>query len=285
MTHQTTFTLVPRKKKRMPRRWLLPLVALVLIASAAAAAGVITVGVREEAAAIFAERVEIGDRFELVDQTISVASADATAIGTLAAPVEASATLPQARTGLTRDHWTYSVTVRERSANAIAAGTYSITAFADGTLLGVVHVKQEAADAGAVEGVRVTYNVGAQLASSSLYYVVVDTIVDSIPTTSVTLRSNPNDNLTWLGDGDAVNPTISLAPGTILHLTGKNADGQTHNIGITTAAGALISPPGWSPNFGVDGETQTISWTGASGTYRYKCQYHPTTMAGDIVVG
>lgn len=283
MTHQTTFTLVPRKKKSS-RRWLLPLVAIVLIAGVAAAAGVITVGVREEASAIFAERVEIGDKFELVDQEVSVAAADATALGTLAAPVEVATTPPEARTALARDEWTYSVTVRESEAGAVAAGTYAVTAFADGRLLGVVHVKQEAADAGAVEGVRATFNVGPQLASSSLYYVVVEALVESIPTMSITLRSNPNDNWTWLGADDAVNPTITLAPGTILHLTGKNADGQTHNIGITTAAGDIVSPPGWSANFGAEGAAQTISWTSAAGAFRYQCQYHPTTMIGDIVV-
>jgi hypothetical protein len=262
------------------------LVILCVALGGVAAAATLTVQQRQEASALFAERVEVGEAFVIENGSFFPVAETLGGIGLPGAPIELAhdATV---RTALSRDHWVYAVTVREAGAGLVTSGTYSLELFLDGRAMGVLHVTQAAADPAQVESVRAAFDVGTALAPASLYYVIVKPVGVAGPTISLTVRSNPNGNLTWVGVGSGtegvVNPTLTLAAGSLLLLTGRNADDLTHDLGLKTAGNALVDPPGWTPDFDASGEEETLVWIGISGTYTYQCRYHPT-MKGTLVV-
>jgi hypothetical protein len=256
----------------------------VLAVAGVAAASAITVTQRTDIVNVFAERFTLRDQFVVSDSTILPAAAAATALGTQGSPVEITGTLAAARTALARDHWVYAVTVEENAVASVTAGTYQVRLLLDGAPVGTVFLSQASGEDAAVEGARVAFDVGSALSTDALYHVEVKPFIPAGPTVSVTVTSNPNGNLTWLGSGDVVNPGVALTVGSTLQLTASNGDGGTHDIGIKTSGGALVDPPGWSPDIGAIGEHQTIAWTpGAAGTWTYVCKYH-ATMQGTIVV-
>lgn len=266
---------------------LVVLAALVALAGFAAAAS-LTVKQRQDTASLYAERYTVGEMFTLEPSALAPVAASLPATGAQASPVEMASGFPSARTSLVQDHWMYSVVVKEPTSGAVGSGVFGIELQLDGASIGTVYATQGLAEAGAVEGVRASFDLGSTVGSSALYYIVVKPYVPTGPTIAATVRSNPNGNLTWLGVGGSidsvVNPTISLALGSTFQLTAKNADGGTHNLGFKDAAGTLVNPPGWSANIDTTGAETTIAWTPPSaGSYTYRCQFH-TGMVGTITV-
>lgn len=269
----------------MNKRIMIATTLLVLAGFAAASA--LTVKQRQDTASLFAERYTIGDALAIDASLVAPVPFSQPAAGVPGSPVEMTSSLPDARTALTQDHWSYVVAVKEATAGALGTGQFVIELQIDGVTHASVHFAQQAAEPTSIEGVRAVFDIGNTLDASNLYYVVVKHYVPTGPTLDLLVRSNPNDNLTWLGVGGSidgiVNPDLVMNAGSTLRLTARNADGGYHNIGIKNG-GNLVSPPGWSGNIDTEGEEAVISWTpSGAGTYTYECQYH-ASMKGALRV-
>lgn len=260
-----------------------PLLAAVLLAgAAAAAASAITVTQRTDVLNVFAERIDLSQKLVLGTGAILPAPS---ALGATA-PVELDAAMPAARTAILRDQWTYAVDVREASADALPSGAFVVSLLVDNAPAGAVRVEQRAANPGAIEGARVTFNLGAALQPSALYYVEVKPDAAGGPTVAFVVRSVAGPK--WEGVGGSIegvaNPSLSLPLGATLRLTARNADGGFHDVGIRDAGGSVVTPPGWSDDVDAAGEEVTLAWTpSAAGTYSYACKYH-SSMVGALAV-
>ena len=262
-------------------------IVAVLVLAGVGAASTFTVKQRQDTASLFAERYNIGELF-VVNTTIGLAPIAANLDPTGGIPetaVEIASGNPALRTSLFQDHWSYSVVVQEIAQGSISTGVYVVELTLDGTPIASLYIKQATPEAFAVEGVRVTFDVGTTIASSALYYVVVRPYVPTLPITSITITSNPNDNNTWIFPGPpvVVSPDLTVELGTVLALTAVNGDGVAHTIGLKSGT-TTIDPPGFSTVFSTTGDQRTISWTpSAAGTFTYVCGVHPD-MKGNLRV-
>lgn len=76
------------------------------------------------------------------------------------------------------------------------------------------------------------------------------------------------------------NPTLNVPASTEVSITVRNADNGFHNLHV------LAPVDQKSADVSTEGDEQTITFTTpASGTIKYQCDYHLTTMFGNIVVG
>jgi hypothetical protein len=88
----------------------------------------------------------------------------------------------------------------------------------------------------------------------------------------------------------AKNPTISLPAGAVT-IDLKNTGVATHNVHVSNASGVYAeticgksSDPCSKPVSINGGESGTISLNLTPGTYKYRCDFHPTQMLGTIEV-
>lgn len=179
--------------------------------------------------------------------------------------------------------------VKEALVDSLAGGAtaYAVSLFVDNAPAGTVYLEQRAPAAAAIEGARVTFDIGPSLSPSALYYVEVKPIAATGPTVSYTLRSiGPASAPKWEGitGASGENPALALAPGSTLRVTARNGDDGFHNIGLRDADGDSVDPPGWSDDITATGAEVTLAWSPtAAGTYSYACQYHPS-MSGTLTV-
>lgn len=265
------------------------LVLAVVALAGVVAASSLTVVQNRETQALYAERFEVAESFVVESSGVWPTKVDRVAVGGSGAPAELAAPFGEARTSLVRDQWVYSVTVKERSADAVANGVFTIDLVLDEVPKGRLFVAQATRDANAAEGVRASFALGPALATSALYHVIVKPYVPTGPMVEFTLKSTPSGDLTWTGSGGsidgAVNPGLEVAPGSTLKVTAVNADGIAHNFGVKDSANALVDPPGWTADIEASGDTEVWTWTPtAAGAYTYLCKYHPTTMKGTVTV-
>lgn len=264
------------------------ILAGLLVVAGLVAASTFSVNQRADTATLFAERNSVGEGLVVGSAPIWVTKMARGASGLQASPVELGAPGAEARPALPIDTWVYSVTLREASAASIPSGVFIAELFIDEVSAGSVYVAQNAANATLVESARLSFPIGPTLSTSALYYLVVRPFVQTGPTITYTLQSTPSADNTWTGVGGdiagVVNPALSVPVGATLQLVARNGDGVTHDIGLKDAAGALVNPPGWSPDIESIGSEQTIAWSAAAGTYTYLCKYHASTMKGTITV-
>lgn len=286
------FSLVARRAAPHARRRGLPwaAVAVVVLVAGAVAANDLTVNRKTEAASLFAERVQVDEKFVLEDTVVEPAHKALAALGTEGAGVELAGALSTARTGIVQDEWTYAVTVKEASAASVGSGNFTIALHLDEALVGTVHVAQGSADASVVEGVRARFAIGPSLATSALYYVTVKPFVLEGDVVDVALDAVTSDGPKWRGSGDVLNPELAVAAGDVLRITATNVDGGYHNLGIKNAAGSFVAPAGATggdalPHLTSAGAEAVLSWTAESGTFTYVCTYHESQgMKGEITV-
>lgn len=286
---QTTFHVVPPRQRvalRAGGRWWATLIILVAAAGVVGASN-LAVQQKSDTASIYAERFIVGENFELTDSRIWVTKAARAAVGVRGSAVElASAAASEAHPALLPDQWVYSVTLKESSAASVGPGEYTADLFVDERSVGSVFLSQTV-DEPAVESVKLSFPIGADLGTSSLYYVVVKPYVQTGPTITYKLQSTPAADETWTGlDGTpgGVNPDLTAPVGAVVKLTAVNGDGVPHNIGIKSGS-VLMEPPGFSGLIQAVGSQQTIAWVPTTtGEYTYLCGLHPGTMKGKLIV-
>lgn len=263
----------------MKRAYLL----LALALTGAAAASAITVTQRSDTMNVFAERVDLAQHLTLGATRIQPAPGNMAAVS----PVEMSPTIPIARTAVTRDHWTYTVQVREALLGSLHGGNVKVSLFVDGEPRGSVILEQEAPESSQLEGADVTFDIGPSLSPDALYYLEIKPFAFEGPTVSFSLKSVAGP--AWKGVGGeiagATNPTLTVPLGSTLRLTAQNDDSGFHNIGLKDGD-AVVDPPGWSEHIDGKGESVTLAWTPEeAGTYAYVCQVHPGMGGGVTVTG
>lgn len=292
-----SFTIIPPSHRRAPPRggrvwrpWMI-LVGLLAVAGLVAAS-TFSVNQRADTATLFAERNSIGEGLVVESAPIWVTKAARGASGLQGSPVELGAAGAEARPAIATDVWVYSVTLREANAASITSGVFVAELFIDEVSAGTVFVTQATANTTVVESVRLSFPIGASLSTSALYYLVVKPFVETGPTVSFVVQSNPNENLTWLSVGGSevlVNPSFTAPVGATVRITGRIGQGETtadtmaHNIGVKLS-GTFVTSPNWSPDFEGANDEETVSFIASSaGDYKYQCKYHPS-MIGTITV-
>ncbi|MCO8256797.1 plastocyanin/azurin family copper-binding protein [Haladaptatus sp. AB618] len=88
----------------------------------------------------------------------------------------------------------------------------------------------------------------------------------------------------WMGRApdsikDKKNPTLSLKPGQKYKLTWKNLDGFEHELLLLDKNGEELEK---SDEGEEKGKTVTMTFTASEKMTKYKCEYHPKTMRGQI---
>ncbi|KZN22636.1 hypothetical protein A4G99_19485 [Haladaptatus sp. R4] len=88
----------------------------------------------------------------------------------------------------------------------------------------------------------------------------------------------------WMGRApDSIkgkkNPTLSLEPGQKYKLTWKNLDGLEHELMLLDKNGEELKK---SDDGEEKGKTVTMTFTASKKMAKYKCEYHPKTMRGEI---
>ncbi|MFA5861352.1 MAG: cupredoxin domain-containing protein [Candidatus Thermoplasmatota archaeon] len=233
---------------------------------------------------IYAEHYSVGNGFVAGPSKLTPAFADLAAHGDDGNPVGIASSMPDARTAVVTEHWVYSILIKESMAGAVPGGNYSVALTANGVDIGKVFIAKVGSATG---GVRASFDIGAELPSSTLFYLVVAPVVRTGPIVEFTIISKTPDKSIWVGVGGTIdgvtNPALTVPMGATLRLTARNADDVAHNVGIKDAPGALVTA--WSADIEKTGDTVVLMWTpSAAGTYSYPCKYHAATQNGLIVV-
>lgn len=237
---------------------------------------------------VYAERLTLPSRFEVAHTETAPALLDRPALGTEAAPAELTEAMAPAGTAVPRGHWTYTATVRERAADAVAAGNFTVTIVLDGTPRGTVVLGQAVANPLLAEGARVAFDLGPDPLLAPLLVLEVRPLLK--PGEVPTLRSFMDSDLNyrWKGSGGdiegVVNPGLEATMGAEFTVVAVNGDGTAaHNLRIKDADGDVVAGP--TPDLVDLNDQATLAWTPtAPGTYTYECKYHATTQRGTIAV-
>jgi plastocyanin len=251
------------------------LVAMALVAVAAAA----PVVVRHEASlvAVHAARHPVSGGLDIVQTELAVA---VSALPELQ-DTEMSEAPAAGGTAITAGHWVYTVTIRERDADAVRDGDYLVALSVDGAAAGEVRLRQALANPAAREGARVAFDVGAGAREAPLFLVTIARM--SAGSVQVELRSALGERLEYVWRAQTeTNPTLAVDVGQAIEITIINSDGAApHNLRILDASGVerAASRDVFAPD-----ERTTLTWTpDAAGEHTYECRYHPT-MGGVIEV-
>lgn len=224
---------------------------------------------------LHAERLDITERFELVRAELVRAPIGSTRI----TGVEITEIMTPASTYVNRDHWTYSVTLRERLPDGVTAGVFDVRLLSNGDA-STVRLVQAVANPLLQEGARVTFDLGTDLPAAQLLVVQVREIPQG-PVFELTSAINADLLYVWKDGAQNENPTLELTLGETGTFVVTNGDGTSaHNFQILDGS----ADPPTTPNLNDLGDQETLTWTPSeTGTFVYHCQYHPT-MKGDIEV-
>lgn len=225
---------------------------------------------------LHAERLDITERFELVRVEVGEALVGSTRLD----GIEISEVMTPATTFVSRGHWTYSVTLRERDPDGVPEGVFDVQLAFQGAPMRAVRLVQNVSDPLLQEGARVTFDLGPAMPSSPLFVLSVrEVAIGPI----VTLASAIDTALmyVWRDGAQNENPTLHFHMGDDVTFVASNGDGTSpHNLQI---------PDGGEPMPATEdminaGDEQSLAWTPpAPGSYHYECHYHPT-MKGTIEV-
>lgn len=261
-----------------------PVLALALLVASASQATPHFVTRDDSVRALHAERHEMGARLDVVATALERASASQPAIGTADAPAEISEGNTPAGTSVGRGRWTYSVTVRERAAGDVPTGAFAVDLTWNARPVGRVHLQQALANPAAQEGARVTFDLGVSAPPDAALFVVAVRALDA-PEAAYTLTSalRPDLQYVWNGDGGAENPTLAARVDSAVQITIVNGEGTApHNLEILRDGAVVAKTEG---EVTARDEQETLRWTPAApGSYDYRCEFHPGSMAGTIEV-
>ena len=116
---------------------------------------------------VYGERVVTDAGMSVGNTGLDISMADAAAVGdTLGSKVEmAPTTYGTANTALTNNNWEFNVDVYESAVDSITSGDYKVEFYVNGALQGTLYITQATPDAGTVEGVTCTFDLGADLSA------------------------------------------------------------------------------------------------------------------------
>lgn len=233
----------------------------------------------------------VGDTSDL-----SFVGQNATAKGTATSPVELTDPVAVANTALTKNDWTYTLTLKEKTPAGIAAGTFKAELFVSGETLnnqpaGAVYLTQADSNATAIEGAAVTWDIGSSMPDTPLFVVKVSTYTPTGNTITYTLESaNVGGNYVWVGVGGTIdgktNPTLNVTFGDTVHFVSRHGSGSAdtapHRLDVDDSSDTQVAGGSDVVKGGPD---SVFDWTpGAVGAYTYDCYYHSGTQHGNITV-
>lgn len=261
--------------------------------------------------AAYAERMDLGDQLLVSGTTLGVFPAETNPRpgsaslsppcaeevakylplgGTAGCPAELAEVAPLAWSALAVGNWTYTVTLRERSASSVPEGsTFLVELLYDGMQRGSVYVTQRVANDLVPESASVAFDIGRAAPKSPQFVVLVRSVDPAAG--AYTLRAVTDIDLqyVWRGEGGDIegqtNPTLHGVVGSMLsiRILYDEVAGGTHNLRVKDSANAVVAGP--TANIDADQPEATLEWTPMEpGTYRYECKFHSTRQFGTIEI-
>lgn len=285
-------------------------VALVLGALIVQAAGLPVDRTRGLDAA-YAERMDLGDQLLVSGTTLGVFPAETNPRpgsasmsppcvdevakylplgGTAGCPAELAEVAPLAWSALAVGNWTYTVTLRERTASSVPEGsTFLVELLYDGMPRGSVYVTQRVGNDLVAESASVAFDIGRAAPKSPQFVVLVKSVAAGVGSYSLRAVTDVDLQYRWRGEGGDVegqtSPTLHGVVGSLLSIRILYDDvaGGTHNLRVKNAGNVVVA----GPTADIDAEhgEATLEWTPAdAGTYRYECKYHASSQFGTIQI-
>ncbi len=163
------------------RRWRHPL-RTGLVIGAVIAVGTLALAVtvsQTSFSRVFGEINTVGADMTISSTDIAFSKTASSATGaTSGAAIEmATGASGSGNTALTKANWYYKAVVEETGVDSVTAGTYQAELFLDGVSQGVIFFTPGTANAAAVEGVTLTWDIGSDLPSGDQAYRVEITSV------------------------------------------------------------------------------------------------------------
>lgn len=257
--------------------------------------------------AAYAERVEVTERLAVVATQLAVFPAEtaprpgSTALAVPCAPAtpadgtlgrsvecatEMASAMPRAMMPVALGNWTYTVTLRERHADAIELGTrYRVELRHDGRDVGGVELVQGTDEPLAPEGAQVVFDVGRAPPLSPQFVVLVRALEPAAGEFLLRAVTDVDLSNRWKDAAGTVNPTLQGASGSLLRIQILHEDSgdSPHNLRVKDAAGNVVAGP--TEDITSSSRQAVLEWTPTEpGTYRYECKYHAPTQAGAIEI-
>lgn len=255
-----------------------PAWALLLLVSAATAAPLI-VTPNDTIDAVHAERMSVDGRFAIDAISFGAAAVTLPPSGT----TELTEGMTPANAPLRAGDATYTVRLREATADSVPSGLFILELSRDGVAQGRVLLAQNISNPAASEGARVTFDVGTGASTSALFTLILHDAPRGDLQIDLTSGIDATTNYVWKAPDGTAGPSFASTVGMLIHLHITDGEGTSpHDIRVTDADGTVIAGP--SPDIANVGDQQTLDWTPtAAGHYHYECRYH-STMTGDVTI-
>lgn len=164
-----------RNGRKWRNRFLGSMIALVAVSALAVAA--ITTATTNFSAAKADVYNHDESLFTIVSQGMDVTASAAAAAGNAqGSAIEMAPTYGAASSALSAGDWFYTIDVKEAANASVAAGTFKVELFQDGTSKGALYIIQGTADATSVEGVSLKWSLGASLTANAAYVIKVSAV-------------------------------------------------------------------------------------------------------------
>lgn len=261
--------------------------------------------------AVYAERMDLGDRLVVSATTLRIFPAETTPRpgsaplsppcadevaeylllgGTTGCPAELAEVAPIAWSALAVGNWSYTVTLVERTASSVPAGSaFVVELLYNGLPHGSVYVTQRLANDRLPESASVAFDVGRVAPKSPQFVVLVRSVGPAAGAYTLRAVTDVDLQYVWRGEGGEIegriNPTLHGVVGSMLsiRIVYDEVAGGTHNLRVKDSANAVVAGP--TANIDADHPEATLEWTPMEpGTYRYECKFHSTRQFGAIEI-
>jgi len=246
-------------------------VPLLILVASGIAIGHLTINV--ERTALFAERIEVDERWMITSMGINVALKNKDPLGTSSTPLEiAPSPYPEANTMLQKDHWTYVIVANESAVNSITSGIFKFQLSINGIPNAEIFLKQGTADASKVEGATLIFDIGEDLEMETVFLIKVTEVGGTpVPGLGVVLSTSIEQTD---GTRGFVPRTLTAALNSVIELRitnndpGTDPDADNHPIRLRDPNGVVVG----EITSLLHGETKSITFTASVvGIYTFVC--------------